>query len=289
MKTIGFSRERVSLGKPIPWSNSPLTLDVFFVGSGNAFADTDGRGECNLILGHRSRLCALDMGRQWIERVKRIARLGVRDISEVLITHAHCDHTGSLASYAERRRYFNRDLAVPRLVAHPNVISDLLGLELVPQIGKHEVGIGADAFFEVASTENIDERSVSSYILGGVGIELFRTMHDPATAKSWRDSAFSTGVFIPAFGLWISGDTRYEPGLAESYAARGAEWFLHDVARNGAVHASLDEVQSLNGTKASTLFMHTPDDILDEEALLLGFLGVAEPGDLLRLELCSTI
>src|SRR3989344_1318812 len=283
MNTIGFTRTHIPAGTPVPWSNSPLILDLQFVGSGGAFAER--RGESNAVLCWQGRRCALDMGRQWIERSPRFAGTRARDIDELVITHCHSDHIGSVARYVEQRRYIDRTLPKPRLVAHPTVRERLFERTIAGQLNGHERGVTAADFFEVAPTEVIDGRRCRATILGGLPIELFRTMHEPSDAGGWGGSEPCVGIYIPAFKLWLSGDTRNDPRLVGEYVGRGAEWYIHEVGWRNEVHTSWDEVQQQNGTKRQTLLLHSPDDLVDSDVPGAGFLGLVEPGDLLRYEM----
>ncbi len=264
MKTTGISL--LERGSPVPKTTNRAELIVAFVGAGGAFTKPGGRGETNLILVHQDTRVAVDCGRLWPESIGASLGLSRSDTSAFVISHCHPDHTGGLGTVAETCRYIDR--RKPGLFL-PDVLEPHLWNETLKGGLAYDASppLGIDDYFEVARVATGGERACQVNV-GGLDLELFRTMHAPDTAASWRDSMVSYGLYIPAFAVFISMDTRFDRELVEGYASRGAEWFFHDATRSGCpVHAAIDELRALPKRIRDAMFlMHVPDDLRDEEA-----------------------
>jgi ribonuclease BN (tRNA processing enzyme) len=290
MKTTGISF--IGRGEPVPKTTNPAELVVAFVGAGGAFTQPGGRGECNLVLVHRNTRIAVDCGRLWPEALPASTGLTLADIGTFIVSHCHADHANGLETVAQRCRWIEQ--RKPSLVLTEDLERYLWDQKLKAGLAwdtspPSEIG----DYFQVVRPTPIDSRT-SLVTVGDLEIELFRTCHAPGGAVDWRDAMVSYGLYVRAFGVWISMDTRFDRGLVESYAARGAEWFFHDAARAGNVHATVAELATLpEPIKSSMVLMHTSDDFREDEAAQfagqLGIPGAASRGDTFRFSLVGAL
>jgi ribonuclease BN (tRNA processing enzyme) len=264
MKTTGISL--IERGSPVPKTTRRGELIVAFIGAGGAFTAPGGRGETNLVLVHQDTRVAVDCGRLWPESIGPSLGFSRADIDAFVISHCHPDHTGGLPTVAEMCRYIDR--RKPGLVL-PDALEPHLWDETLKGGLAYDASppLGIDDYFAVTRVAAGGERSCQVNV-GGLDLELFRTAHAPDTATGWRDSMVSFGLYVPAFNVFISMDTRFDRELVEGYAARGAEWFFHDATRSGCpVHASIDELRALPDRIRDAMFlMHVPDNLRDDEA-----------------------
>lgn len=232
-----------------------------------------------------------------------LARFGISpaSVSNLFITHTHGDHTGGLSNLLVQNRYC-RDLVLGNKVAlwAPRIWAEnLWNHTLAGDLSSHDSAVtmldsGTDNLKSLPSSEWYDivlpwaqssyaGRDVYLFEKGGLKVEAFRTMHTPARATSWRDSAWSTGLLIND-SIWISSDTRFDAELVKAYASR-ANMMIHDASPRSQdpVHASLDSLSGLGiNIKGKTWLSHLPygfdDEASEEKVRSKGFRGLALTG-----------
>lgn len=272
-------------GKPAPKTTEDNELLIAFVGAGGAFTKANGKGETNLVLVHQDYRAAIDCGRTWPENLPTWTGFTLAEIDAFFVSHAHADHANGLATSAQECRWIQKrkpTLALPEALEPflwGQTLAGGLAHDTSPTSTVHD-------YFDVVRPEPIDERA-ARFTLGGLEIEIFRTCHAPSAAKDWRDAMVSYGLYLPKFRVFVSMDTRFDPELLDSYAARGAEWFFHDATRAGNVHAAVPELLTLpEEVRGSMVLIHTPDDFAQMEARAfaadLPVPSVANRGDAFR-------
>ncbi len=291
MKTTGISL--IERGSPVPKTTNRAELIVAFVGAGSAFTKPGGKGETNLVLIHRNTRLAIDCGRLWPEALPASTGLALTDIDAFLVSHAHADHANGLATAAQECRWIHK--WKPQLVL-PHALEPFLWDQTLAGGLAHDTSPTSTVhdYFDVVRPEPIDART-SRVTVGDLDLEIFRTCHAPGAASNWHEAMVSYGLYVPKFNVFISMDTRFDRELIESYVARGADWFFHDAARVGNVHALVSELQTLpDPVKSSTVLMHTPDNFREDEAAeFAGQLGqipsVANRGDAFRFTFAGSL
>lgn len=227
--------------------------------------------------------------------------LSPASVSDLFITHTHGDHTGGLSKLLVQNRYC-RDLVLGKKVSlwAPRIwAQNLWNHTLAGDLSSHDSAVtmldgGTDNLKSLPSSEWYDivlpwgqssyaERDVYLFEKGGLKVEAFRTMHTPATATSWSDSAWSTGLLIND-SIWISSDTRFDAELVKAYASR-TDMMIHDASPRSQdpVHASLDALSSFGiNIKAKMWLSHLPhgfdDEASEEKVRSKGFRGLALTG-----------
>ena len=74
---------------------------------------------------------------------------------------------------------------------------------------------------------------------------MFRTFHIPEQAHNWEGSFISYGLFIDD-RIFISGDTKFDPDIIYYYAGRSELMFQDVQFFEGAVHAYLGDLLTLD-------------------------------------------
>lgn len=248
-------------------------LEVVPIGVGSMLATKHFNTNYLVVKGETHIL--IDCGRTAPEALRAIG-VEVTDIINILPTHAHDDHVGGIGTIAVANRYVGRavmgkpklNLIAPRCFAGPLWTQTLEGNLSMNELGQDGHGLAFSDWFNLVEPEMISDMLMEyreTYLLQFKGIELqiFRTMHVPSTAKSWRDSAWSTGVLIDG-KVFISGDTRFDKDMIETYATQ-SELIFHDAALfNDPVHASVEELRKLSDDiKAKMHLVHYGDKWAD--------------------------
>jgi ribonuclease BN (tRNA processing enzyme) len=256
-------------------------LEITFVGSGSAFSKRFYQNNILIVKGQDHLL--VDCGTRTPEALTKLG-LSVIAVRNYLITHLHADHIGGLEEVMLVNRY-----AVKRktsMVATPELRDMLWSMSLRGGTSFNEIHDGkplefAD-FWDLIEPTPIPggDRELCEARVGGIEVELFRTMHIPDNAPDWRSSFRSYGLVIDR-RILFSSDTRFDPAMIEELDARyRLETIFHDCQLfKGGVHASLDELAGLpEKTRAKTMLMHYGDAIDDHRARIaeLGFKGVVE-------------
>lgn len=259
-------------------NNDGSSLDLFCLGHGAMSSETNT--SYLVVSGDTSLL--IDCGYMVPASLDRFG-ISPASISNMFITHAHPDHAGGISNLLSQKRYFNpAQLAKTSLWATrtwaQSLWNDVLSGDLSSHDSPHVLkDNGGDALSELPSSKWYDlklptshgsfaGRDTCMFEKGGLKIETFRTMHTPASARSWQESAWSTGVLINGL-IWISGDTRYDPDLVKAYAPR-SRVMIHDACPHpDPVHASFESLSRLEvDIKCKMLLTHLKAGFDDSEA-----------------------
>lgn len=290
--------EFFNLRAEVPGRKLPLEtsghLRIIFAGIGSAFSTLSF--QTNLIIVKGKACVFVDVGTLALQRLRQFG-ISSMDVGDLIVTHSHADHTGGVEEVALRWRYqkairagkkpgaFRPRLHIPETYARILWDRTLSGglrdneadasgrglsladyFELVPPVV--EAGWGRPAYrarFETGGPEDLD-------------ILLFRTMHVPDSAPSWRESIWSCGLVIDGRVLY-TGDTRFDRAVVERFGAE-AETIFHDCQSfQGGVHSSIHELATYPAeVRARMLLSHLDDGMAEVDPKKKGFLGFAEDG-----------
>lgn len=260
-------------------------LEIFFIGTGSAFAAT--MNQTNFLIVKGNTHVMVDFGMTAPQALRQVAGLQSTDIELVLPTHSHADHVGGLECLALMNRYVGRRFMnkpkISMIIAdeYQRVLWDYTlrgGLEWNEKslTEGHKLSFGD--FFDVICPVWLTHqpREIFKIEVGGITIEMFRTKHIPEQAENWEASFVSYGLFIDD-RVFISGDTRFDQQLIDMYAGR-SEIMFHDVQFfPGAVHAFLGDLKNLfPEIRRKMLLMHYADNWPEQN--IDGFAGWAEQG-----------
>jgi ribonuclease BN (tRNA processing enzyme) len=260
-------------------------LEVFFIGTGSAFASK--RNQCNLLLIKGNDHVMVDFGMTAPRALRETARLDVGDIDSFLITHSHADHIGGLECAALTRRYVGekfqgkKKLRMVITEGYQEILWDRSlrgGMEWNEEEAETHKRLCFTDFFDPIRPGWVikQPREVYGVDIGGMHIELFRTKHVPDNAADWQASFVSFGLLVDGH-VFISMDTRFDLDLINEYKDRSSVMF-HDVQFfPGAVHAPLADLRTLPAdVKAKMHLMHYADNWQAQD--ITGFAGWTEQG-----------
>ncbi len=220
--------------------------------------------------------------------------VNLSDVNASYLTHSHADHVAGFPKLVVHARYLPGTKAKKKmsLLSDPEWAGLLWDASLMGDLGTHDCADPREAlpslWYDVVPPVSVSpDGRCRSFEIGELKIEAFRVAHTPANSKGWADSAWATGLLVDG-KVWISGDTRFDPDLVNQYADQ-AEIFFHDVASGKSpVHASFDELSSLDGSVKSRMWLiHYGDEWVrdglpsDEASDLVrsrGFAGLAHVG-----------
>lgn len=260
-------------------------LEVFFIGTGSASAET--LNQTNFILVKGDTHVMVDFGTTGQRALLETAGLKLTDIGVLLPTHSHSDHVGGVEGLALMNRYvgqrFLKKSKIKMIVTeeYQRILWDCTlrgGLEGNEEVIETSQKLSFSDYFDVLRPTWVQHspREVFKIKIGEINIELFRTKHVPEQAQNWEASFVSYGLFLDG-RIFISCDTRFDPDLIEMYADR-SEVMFHDVQFfPGAVHAPLAELKTLpTAIKEKMHLMHYADNWRDQN--IKDFAGWAQQG-----------
>ncbi len=243
-------------------------LEIFFIGTGSAFAKTHYQTNFLIIKGDKHVL--VDFGTTGPVALEATAGLQVPDIEVFLPTHSHSDHIGGVECLALMNRYVGiKFLDKPKLTMLINEPYEKVLWEMSLRGGMewNEVNgegkrLGFSDFFDVVrpTLKTSVPREIWEVNYGDIHIELFLTNHIPEQAPSSEEAFITYGLFVDN-RIFISGDTKFDRELIDMYASR-SEWMFHDSQINpNPVHACLPELKTLPKEITEKMFlMHYPDN-----------------------------
>jgi ribonuclease BN (tRNA processing enzyme) len=257
-------------------------LSVFFLGVGSAFAKKNFQTNLLVVKGNTHILidCGTTCSAALVSYKSSIAK-----IKNLLITHSHADHIGSLEEAALMGRYATK--IKPNIIITNDYQQILWENSLRGGLAYGEVHsdgyLTFDDYFTAIIPEPLanDARPLYQCKLDGIDIKIFRTKHIPDTAGTWKTSFYSIGVLIDERILFPS-DTRFDPDLIswmlKTYPT--IEYIFHDCQfYNGGVHASYEELKTLPQKIRSKIYLsHYGDNFATFTPEADGFLGFAQQG-----------
>lgn len=284
MKTIPLGE-----GEELSLTNDGA-LELFFIGTGSAFARRHYQTNYLIIQGDRHIMVDFGMTGPWA--LRNTARLEPTAIEVLLPTHSHADHVGGIECLALMNRYVGtRMLGKPKIRMIVNEEYQRILWEQTLRGGlewneRHDVDhrkLAFGDFFDVIRPKwkTKQPREIWTAELGDLRIELVRTKHIPEQSETWEASFVSFGLLIDE-RVFVSGDTRFDPELIDMY--KHAECLFHDVQFfPGAVHAPLEDLRTLDdAVKKKMLLIHYADDYDKQD--VSGFAGFARQGVRYRFE-----
>lgn len=259
-------------------------LEIFFIGTGSAFASTLDQTNFLIIKGENHIM--VDFGMTAPRALLKRTGLKPTDIEVVFPTHSHADHIGGLECLALMSRYVGqRFLNKPKIrmiitEEYQRILWDYSlrgGLEHNEELLDPKRKLSFSDFFSVIRPKwkTYQPREIFQVQIGSIKLEIFRTKHIPEQSETWEDSFVSYGLFIDD-RVFFSGDTRFDPELIEMY--QHAEIMFHDVQFfPGAVHAPLENLKTLPAEiKQKMLLVHYSDDFRKQN--IKDFAGWAQAG-----------
>jgi len=260
-------------------------LEIVPIGVGSMLAQS--RFNTNFLAVKGDTHLMIDCGRTAPEALRAIG-LSPVDIVNILPTHLHDDHVAGIGTLAVWNRYIGRlKMKKPKInIVAPGPFANLLynqtlkGTLATNEAGENNQGLGFNDWFDLTEPELVvgseEFRETYHVNFGGIDLQIFRTMHVPDTAKSWRDSAWSTGILIDQKVL-VSGDTRFDAEMIRTYADQ-SQLIFHDAALfDDKVHASIGQLRTLQSeVKGKMHLIHYGDNW--PEHSIEGFAGWAQQG-----------
>lgn len=255
-------------------------LELYFIGTGSAFAKTLNQNNLMIIKGDHHVL--VDCGTKCCQALHDLG-LPVANLRNFLITHSHADHIGGLEEVQLFGRYVTQDR--PTMIVNEEYEAILWDQSLR---GGSEMSESQGLVFEdlwqpqrptlVAGAP----RETWETDVGEINLKMPRTMHFPDDAPSWKKSHWSCGVIIDDRILFTS-DTRFDPDLLNDFDAQyDFDVIFHDCQLfTGGVHASINELATLPASlKSRMVLMHYGDNYRDffEQARREGFHSWAQEG-----------
>lgn len=287
----------------------PLTtagqLRIAPIGVGSAFSTRNYQSNFIFIKGNAAVFC--DLGSTAMVRLIELG-LSSHDVRDLIVTHSHADHIGSLEELALRRRYEAPYIEMPkspvetaeqyndRIVEarrtgtfRPNLYvpeqygSDLWEMSLrgglafseeVDFLGPRGM-MQLDHYFNPTFLPYDRNTQTWSVEIKGIKVKVFLTQHVPDTAA---DSGMFTSGMVIDDRLFISGDTKFDPENIERYA-KGCEVLFHDCQHfPGGVHAYYNDLKTLPAdVKAKMYLYHLSDGMLNIDVKSDGFAGLLRP------------
>lgn len=252
-------------------------MQMQFVGVGNS-STTKDYYQSSFILRHNGKSMLVDCGtdaRFSLEEVGITSAEAGNAFDAVYITHVHGDHCGGL-EWLAFCTYFNKNKTkLPKLIAHPSVLSDL-EIMLNPSLNSLK-GFKADlsTFFDVQPVDDW-------FKWNDVEFDLVKGEH-----------VWSNDKYMPMYGLYIvtdklenngiffSGDTKITSTNID--VMENAVLIFHDCCDRepkSSVHANYDELKQLEPHIRNKMWLyhywHNPVQIPKND----GFLGWCSKGDI---------
>ncbi len=271
-----------SHGTRVPLSNGGH-LSVTCLGVGSMLSP-EGNTSFLAVKGKHHLL--IDCGRTVPEALRSYG-IGLAEIENVFLSHTHGDHIGGFTTLATANRYIGRQTGTKKLtVIAPRAFAGVLWKNCFSgDLGTHDSAgdpseVSPDIWYDVAVPALVEDRSRETYAInvGSMHIQIFRTMHTPSTAASWRDSAWSTGIVIND-DILITCDSRFDPELIEEFGGK-VKAIVHDLSSTqSAVHSSVAEAVAYGPSATSKMWSSHHDPSFTHETLTgKGFAGMTVPG-----------
>ena len=239
------------------------TLSFLFTGVGSAFSKR--HYQTNLLLIKGSDHLLIDCGTKCPQALYELG-ISITDIKNFFITHTHADHIGGLEEAMLMDRYVAQKK--PNIIISPQYQKSLWENSLKGGAAFNERHNGTYLTFEdlwnpvrPKKLKNFSRETYETEI-GSINLKIFRTMHIPDSAGSWRDSYWSFGIIADERVLFTA-DTRFDPDLLNEFTkAFDIELIFHDCQfYTGGVHSGLDELSTLpQDLKKRIILVHYGDN-----------------------------
>lgn len=255
-------------------------LELYFIGTGSAFARTLNQNNLIIIKGNEH--LVIDCGTRFSQALFEVG-MPVSKLQNFLITHSHADHIGGLEEVQLYGRYVAQ--VKPSMIITEEYQQILWEQSLR---GGSEMSESTPLVFEdlwniIRPSQRTDApRETWEANIGNINVKMPRTMHYPDDAPSWRESQWSCGVIIDDRILFTS-DTRFDEDLLLSFDEQyNFEYIIHDCQLfTAGVHASINELTTLPASlKSRIILTHYGDNYRDfeKQARDAGFLDWAKQG-----------
>ncbi len=282
--------------KKLELKSDPGELRVGFWGCGSAFASY--QGQSNMVVIKGDTVVFIDLGSKTTTKMSEFG-VSVHDIDNIIVTHSHADHIGSLEELGLKRRYeapflyaikegltpgteefFTRsgELKNSGELRTPMYIPKAYGRELWAQslrggmayseeveLGGLLGGMKLDHFFDIRDISEVPglDRKAWRFEIGEgenkIDFLMYVTPHIPEKAESLEENFFSAGFLIDN-RVVISGDTKFDPAIFYG-VAKDAEVVFHDCQSFvGGVHAGYDELKNLDEKVKNKTYLYHCDD-----------------------------
>lgn len=257
-------------------------LSVFFVGVGSAFSKIHYQTNILIVKGEDHLL--IDCGTMCPYALWNYGS-SVVNIKNIFITHSHADHIGGLEEISLMGRYVSKQKA--QMVITDEYKKLLWNQSLKGGNAYSEKHNGHyltfDDYFNQIKPKLITKKPRPLYeaTVGSLNLKIFRTMHIPEQASSWKDSCYSFGVLVDE-RILFPGDTRFDPDLlnwlVEKYPT--IEYIYHDCQfYPGGVHTFYDELKSLPEKIRKMIYLcHYGDNFACKNPEEDGFAGYTQQG-----------
>jgi len=252
-------------------------LVLCFPGVGSAFAKKNA--QTSLIIAKEGKTILVDCGTT-IPTALAAAGVSPFDINYFHMTHSHADHVGGLEEVMLMHRYVAKKK--PALIITPQYYDILWDKTLRGGAAHNEAGIlKFGDLVDPISPHWVKSRPREMFHINVEGIDLviFRTIHIPGGVDNWEEAFWSTGLLIDNKVLFTA-DTRFDPLLFEDMKFDPETmWCFHDcqLFSPGMVHASLEELQTLEPEVKKRIYLTHYGDTFDQFNVEDEFAGFAKP------------
>lgn len=256
-------------------------LSLFFIGTGTAFTKTDFQTNLLVVKGKTHFL--VDCGTLCSFAIVNEYKTPLKEIKNLLITHPHADHIGSLEEFALSGMYISKEK--PVIIINNKLKKKLWNESLRGGLQFSEYGkMRFEDYFIQVQPRRILKKPFEMYECDfcGINIKLFRTRHVTTRLDSFKNSQISYGLIFDN-RILFTGDTQFNKPqfeyLIEKYQI---ETIFHDCDVQGhscGVHATYEQLCTIpSHIKQKIYLCHYSKDLSEEKAKDDGFAGLAKQG-----------
>lgn len=256
-------------------------LSLFFVGTGTAFTKTDFQTNLLVIKGNTHVL--IDCGTLCSYAIVNEYKTPLRNIKNLLITHPHADHIGSLEEFALSGMYITNEK--PNIIVNDKLKRKLWYESLRGGLQYSETGLmHFDDYFNQIKPHLIQRLPFEIYEcdFGEINLKLFRTRHVTSKPNSLWHSQLSYGIIFDN-RILFTGDTQFNKDQFDYLVKKyNIEMIFHDCDVRGyssGVHATYDQLCTIPREAKKKIFLcHYSKNLTIDEALSDGFAGLTHHG-----------
>ena len=256
-------------------------LSLFFIGTGTAFTKTDFQTNLLVIKGNTHLL--IDCGTLCSYAIVNEYKTPLRNIKNLLITHPHADHIGSLEEFALSGMYITKEK--PTIVINKKLKKKLWKESLRGGLQFSENGVmHFEDYFVQVEPVLMQKKPFEMYEcnFGGINLKLFRTRHVTSRPDSLKNSQISYGIIFDE-RILFTGDTQFnKPQFTYLIEKYQIETIFHDCdvqGFSGGVHATYEQLCIIpDRIKEKTYLCHYSKQLKEETAKKDNFAGLAKQG-----------